>query len=118
MSIKRLTDNEWATYQIGAAILRHLDEGPRDRATVEHIEAVFGWLEHWMTDRDIDVISLITGYLINGPFENGHVPRFTDPLMPRDKKAADLFSSPEASRPERPSEPPSRPVRRRKPDLH
>jgi hypothetical protein len=113
MSIKRLTDNEWASYAIGEAIRRHLKEGPRDRATVATIETVFGWLEHWMEPGDLHAVSILTGYLINGPFENGKVPRFTDPVFPRDKKPADLF--PEASRPERPSEPPSRPVRRPKP---
>jgi hypothetical protein len=100
MSIKRLTDNEWASYAIGEAIRRHLDEGPRDRATVNTIETVFGWLEHWMTPNDLEAISPITGYLINGPFENGRVPMFTDPVMPCE-----------------PKRPPEHPAPPRKPDL-
>lgn len=73
MSIKAMTEDEWASYEIGVAIRKQLKAGPHDPETLEHIEAVFGWLQHWIKPDDLHSVSLLTGYLINDDFE-GEVP--------------------------------------------
>ena len=88
MSIKRLTDDEMATYLIGLAVRRQLDEAPHDPATVKEIEAVFRWLEHWLPPDEVHCVSLLTGYLINGDFDDG-VPTvaWPNPKRPARKSA-------------------------------
>jgi hypothetical protein len=73
MSTKRLTDDELASFLIGQAIRKQLDDAPHDPKTLKEIEAVFGWLQKWIKPDDLHSVSLLTGYLINGDFD-GEVP--------------------------------------------
>jgi hypothetical protein len=66
MSIKRLNPTEKATYLIGLAVRRQLDNAPADPDTVKEIDAVFRWLEHWLTPDEVFYITENTGHIIGG----------------------------------------------------
>ena len=73
MSIKGMTDDEWASYEIGVAIRKQLDAGNHDPETLKHIEAVFGWLQQGIKPDELHSVSLLIGYFIDGDFD-GEVP--------------------------------------------
>ncbi|MFZ0496118.1 MAG: hypothetical protein WBE80_17190 [Methylocella sp.] len=68
MSIKRLNADEKATYLIGIAVRRQLDEAPRDPETLKEIRAVYRWLEHWLTPGEVSDTIIATGHLIDPDF--------------------------------------------------
>jgi hypothetical protein len=49
MSLSRMNQKERARYFIGQAILRQLDQSPRDPDTIREIAAASRWIEHWLT---------------------------------------------------------------------
>ena len=63
MSLKRLTPDERATYLLGLAVRRQLEEAPRDPDpdTVREIAAVCRWLEHWLNEWELLLIAQGTG---------------------------------------------------------
>jgi hypothetical protein len=63
MSLKHLTPDERATYLLGLAVRRELEEAPRDPdpETVREIAAVCRWLEHWLNERELLLIAQGTG---------------------------------------------------------
>ena len=70
MSTKRLNADEHATYLIGLAVRRQLDEGPRDSDTIHAIAALLHWLWHWLDEDELLLVAQETGYLIGTPFED------------------------------------------------
>jgi hypothetical protein len=114
MSIKKLTDDEWASYQIGVAIRKHLDAGNHDPETLKHIEAVFGWLRHWIDPDELHSVSVLIGYFIDGDFDGevpsimGHSSLYQTPPVNDEvpEFRGDIFLV---------TEPPPRPARVRKP---
>ena len=100
MSIKGMTDDEWASYEIGEAVRKKIYAGNHDAETLAHIEAVFGWVKKYTKPEQLHSVSLMIGYLIDEPFD-GEVPSI--------RGHSSLYQN------DQPPEP-SRPSRTRKPD--
>jgi hypothetical protein len=64
MGLKQLSPDERATYLLGLAVRRQLEEVPRDPdpETVREIAAVCRWLEHWLNERELLLIAQGTGH--------------------------------------------------------
>ena len=64
MGLKHLTPDERATYLLGLAVRRELEEAPRDPdpETVREIAAVCRWLEHWLNEWELLLIAQGTGH--------------------------------------------------------
>jgi hypothetical protein len=64
MGLKQLTPDERATYLLGLAVRRQLEEVPRDPdpVMVREIAAVCRWLEHWLNERELLLIAQGTGH--------------------------------------------------------
>jgi hypothetical protein len=75
MSLKRLTPEERATYLLGLAVRRQLEEAPRnpDPDTVREIAAVCRWLEHWLNEWELLLIAQGTGPCFGDEGDNGPV---------------------------------------------
>ncbi|MCW6512515.1 hypothetical protein [Lichenifustis flavocetrariae] len=65
MSIKRMNAGEKARYFIGEAVMRQLAHAPRDPATRREIEAVFRWIDHWLTAEKLEHAMIHTGYVFD-----------------------------------------------------
>jgi hypothetical protein len=65
MSTKRLTPKEKARYLIGVAVMRQIEEAPRDPDTVAEIDAVGRWLEHWLTPDELAAVMEATGLIFD-----------------------------------------------------
>jgi hypothetical protein len=68
LSLKHLTPDERATYLLGLAVRRQLEEAPcdPDPDTVREIAAVCRWLEHWLNEWELLLISQGTGPCFGG----------------------------------------------------
>jgi hypothetical protein len=68
LSLKHLTPDERATYLLGLAVRRELEEAPRDPdpETVREIAAVCRWLEHWLNEWELLLIAQGTGHYFGG----------------------------------------------------
>ena len=64
MSTKQLTRREQATFLLGKAVMRQLEEAPRDPATVRELEALANWVAHWLTAEERDTVMVETGYFV------------------------------------------------------
>jgi hypothetical protein len=62
MSLKRLTPGERATYLLGLAVRRQLEEGPRDPDTLREIAPVCRWMEQWLNEWELLLIAQGTGH--------------------------------------------------------
>ena len=62
MSLKRLTNDEHATYLLGLAVRTQIEEGSRDPDTLRHYEAVAKWVEHWLDNWQICIILQQMGF--------------------------------------------------------
>jgi hypothetical protein len=64
LSLRHLTPDERATYLLGLAVRRQLEEAPRDPDpdTVREIAAVCRWLEHWLNEWELLLIAQGTGH--------------------------------------------------------
>ena len=65
MSTKRLTPKEKARYLIGVAVMRQIEEAPRDPDTVVEIDAVGRWIEHWLTPDELAAVMEATGLIFD-----------------------------------------------------
>ncbi|RTL85745.1 MAG: hypothetical protein EKK29_11220 [Hyphomicrobiales bacterium] len=73
MSLKSLTPDERATYLLGLAVRRQLDEAPRDPDTVREIDAVSRWIDHWLGEEELLLIEQETGHYFGDEGDNGPV---------------------------------------------
>ena len=80
MSLKHLTPDERATYLLGLAVRRQLDEAPRDPDTVREIDAVSRWIDHWLNDWELLLIEQQTGHYFGDEGDNGPVVIETPPI--------------------------------------
>ena len=62
MSLSRMNQEERAAYYIGLAVLRQLEQAPRDPDTAREIDAVSRWIEHWLTADEYAHVVEMTGY--------------------------------------------------------
>ena len=68
MSVSRMNREERAAYFIGLAVLRQLEKAPRDPDTLREIDAIFRWIDHWLTDDEYGHVTSTTGYDFGGYF--------------------------------------------------
>jgi hypothetical protein len=75
MGLKQLTPDERATYLLGLAVRRQLEDAPRDPDpdTVSELAAVCRWLEHWLNERELLLIAQGTGHYFGDEGDNGPV---------------------------------------------
>jgi hypothetical protein len=73
LSLKHLTPDERATYLLGLAVRRQLDEAPRDPDTVREIDAVSRWIDHWLNEWELLLIEQQTGHYFGDEGDNGPV---------------------------------------------
>jgi hypothetical protein len=67
MSFSDLTADERATYLMGLAVRRQLEQAPRDPATEREIETLGLWAQHWLTRDEIWQIAAATGFVLCSP---------------------------------------------------
>ena len=73
LSLKHLTPDERATYLLGLAVRRQLDEAPRDPDTVREIDAVSRWIDHWLNESQLLLIEREIGHYFGDEGDNGPV---------------------------------------------
>jgi len=69
MSIKRLNSRERGIYFLGEAVLRQMEKAPRDPQTVKEIEAVWRWVEFWLSQEEMDYVMPLTGIVSDFDFD-------------------------------------------------
>ena len=77
MSIECLNDDERATYFLGLAVRRQMEEardnfassGKSDPKSKKAFSSIFRWTKRWLPPDKIDNISASTGYLIRKEFQ-------------------------------------------------
>jgi hypothetical protein len=79
MSLSRMTREERASYFIGQAVLRQLEQAPRDPDTMREIDAVSLWIEHWLTPEEYVHVLATTGYDFAGDFSEDNVTPASEP---------------------------------------
>ena len=80
MSLKHLTPDERATYLLGLAVRRQLEEGPRDPDTLREIAPVCRWMEQWLNEWELLLIAQGTGDYFGDEGDNGPVFVETTPI--------------------------------------
>ncbi len=80
MSLKSLTPDERATYLLGLAVRRQLDQAPRDPDTVREIDAISRWIDHWLNEGELLLIEQETGHYFGDEGDNGPVFVETTPI--------------------------------------
>ncbi len=80
LSLKSLTPDERATYLLGLAVRRQLDQAPRDPDTVREIDAVSRWIDHWLSEGELLLIEQETGHYFGDEGDNGPVFVKTTPI--------------------------------------
>jgi hypothetical protein len=94
LSLKHLTPDERATYLLGLAVRRQLDEAPRDPDTVREINAVSRWIDHWLNEWELLLIEQETGHYFGDEGDNGPVFVEATPI----RRAPPAPSNPDADR--------------------
>jgi len=80
LSLKHLTPDERATYLLGLAVRRQLEEGPRDPDTLREIAPVCRWMEQWLNEWELLLIAQGTGDYFGDEGDNGPVFVETTPI--------------------------------------
>ena len=69
MSVENLASRQMAIYLIGAAVMRQLQDAPRDPDTCREISAVGRWVEFWLTGEELQAVTDGTGLLFGDALE-------------------------------------------------